>query len=190
MEQILPQTKTGQVTRAGIAVLMKLGLDYSRVSKVEVEDEGGKGLIQTVVVKLNESIYLAGIYANPQTKRELLETTIDKIRGTNGRRTILTGEINGRHKAWDKITNNRGRYLVKLPKKWNLKITGTRSPSYNVRGRAGSSHPDLIIYTEAVEATQPTNGIWKEASDHTLILYGIQDVSLRQGIDRISKSML
>lgn len=170
VEQAFPQTKTRPPSNVGVKVAIKSGLESMLVSRMELEGERGKALIQTVVVKINETTNLAGIYVSKQAKCKLLESTLDKIRRIEGVGTIIVGDINARHEAWDKATKERGRSLYKWAKKCNLNATGTERASCQAKGGAGTSHPYLIIYTETVEFTQPTDGIWSNASEHLLIL--------------------
>lgn len=62
-----------------------------------------------MVAKLDGNTKVAGIYASPQTKGRLLESIPNKVKDRDGSRTIVVGDTNARHKAWDKLKNARWR---------------------------------------------------------------------------------
>lgn len=51
------------------------------------------------------------------------------MKGENGERTIITGDLNARHIRWDRMTNARGRAVFKCAKRWNYKIKPPGSAS-------------------------------------------------------------
>lgn len=71
-----------------------------------------------------------------------------------------------------------------------MTVIGTEKLTYTARGRPGKSHLELLVDNEIAEEKQPDNGEWVESSDHTVILYKINEVNVRRGRMRISKTML
>lgn len=92
---------------------------------------------------------------------------------------MIAGDPNGHHKAWDSMTNPTGSALAQWSKKCNQRITQTNSPSYQPKGRTGSSYPDLIIDGKRAQVSKPIGVMWKDSSDHTPICYTIKNVSLK-----------
>lgn len=109
LEQVLPKANKGKATRAGLAVVMRQGVEMLAPSRWEYEGEGNKCLMQAVVTKINSNTEMIGIYLSPQTKGAILDETLDKIKRKEKRRTIIVGNLNERHCAWDNMNNERGR---------------------------------------------------------------------------------
>lgn len=129
-------------------------------------------------------------YIVPQTGGDSAEKALQNLKGKIGERSIVTGDLNERLTKWDRVTNARGRVVVKCATKWNYKVTPPRSASYKARGRDGESTPNLLVGLEAAEVTQPKDRVWNDSSDHTPILYTVKNVSIKVGKRRISKTML
>lgn len=85
----------------------------------------------------------------------------------------MVGELNARHCTWNKVSNVRGRVIIKWERKWNLKVTVTSNSSYCAKGIGGYSCAELILDKEMVNETQPVGGSLVDSSDHTVILYKV-----------------
>lgn len=129
VEHVLPQAKTGRNTRAGVSVIMRPGAEMVSAGRWEVEGEGGKGLIKSVVVKINSNKRVEGVYVSLQTSGGMLENTLERIKGEEGHRTIMVEDLNYKHKAWDSMTNGRGKDMWRWAIKWNLTVTCTEEPT-------------------------------------------------------------
>lgn len=81
VKQVLPQSKTGRTNRAGIAFIMRTGAEIVTSGRWEVRGKGCKELIKAVVVKINIHIRVAGVSVSPQTSEDMLEKTLESIKG-------------------------------------------------------------------------------------------------------------
>lgn len=79
------------------------------------------------------------MYASPQTSGKKLEETLEKVHRDKANRAILPGDLNARHKAWDKLTDTRAAAVVRFTLHRNYKILPPENFSYKTKGLAGES---------------------------------------------------
>lgn len=112
-EQIIPIKSEGRSTRAGVAVTTRPGRDTRLERTVETAVSGNKGISQGVMVRINETLYVMGMYIGPQISAEVMEETLKKVQGGAAIKTVVAGDLNARQKSWDRLSNGRGTALVK-----------------------------------------------------------------------------
>lgn len=165
-------------------------MDSDLQSSLESTSEDGKELVQALKLRINESNCIVGTYIGPQTSNGRMETEISRALGNNEERKIMVGDLNARHRKWDKVTNGRGKTIAKLAQARNLIITPMPSRSYIAKGRVGESYPDLMLDKEVDEVTQPMSDKLDNTSDHTQILYVARSVLTRRSEGKVSKTTL
>lgn len=189
IEQIPPVTGCGAPNRAGTAVIAKPGSVVCLEKRLSVMSPNKRELVQAIRVGIGPGQSLVGMYAGPLTSARTLDKSLKEIHLSGEHRTIVTGDINARHKIWDTTTNGRGKTLVNCVKRWNYKVTSPEEPSYIARGRVGSSKPDILLDIEAANVSQPKSPNWCGSSDHTPVLFTVNEANLKTSKRRVSKTM-
>ena len=86
---------------------MREDIDYRLV------DKGGDTDIQHVAIAIGDTTF-AGMYVSPSVQGHKLHKVIDRLEWlkqlTPGR-ICVAGDLNARHKKWDRTQNQRGREL-------------------------------------------------------------------------------
>lgn len=155
VDQILPVRNGGRTTRAGVAVITRPGRATLLVKRTEIAEIDNKGLSQKVLVRINKTLYVAGLYRGPQTSTKVTEKTIDQGQGKVGRRTVIVGDLNATNRSWDRVSNKRGTAVVKWAKNRKTVVTAPTYPSYWVKGILGESKQDILVDEESASVTKP-----------------------------------
>lgn len=72
---------------------------------------------------------------------------------------------------WDKVTNKRGKALVRNAARKNYKVLTPTRASYRAKRRNAESSPELLMDLERATVSQPCDSRWDNSSDHTPLLY-------------------
>lgn len=65
-------------------------------------------------MKLDQTTCLVVMYVGPLTSGKRLDETRSTLYRDNQSRIITTGDLNARHRTWNKVNNQREKTLVKL----------------------------------------------------------------------------
>lgn len=60
-------------------MITRPGRDTSLIRRVETGESENKGLLQGVVVRINETLCVKGLYIGPQTSAEVMKQTLNKV---------------------------------------------------------------------------------------------------------------
>lgn len=101
------------------------------------------------------------------------QTTLSKMIDGEGKRIIIVGDQNARHRRSDKTTNCRNTAVRNTCLNRNLKVLEPPAPSYIARGRKGASKPGLPFDSERAIVRQPGDEKWDNTSDHSPLLYEV-----------------
>lgn len=74
-------------------------------------------------VRLDKYTSITGVHVVPQTSGNKVEKLLKNIHKGDECKVIVAGDINDRHKTWDKISNPRGTVVVQLSTRRNYIIT-------------------------------------------------------------------
>lgn len=121
----------------GVAVVVSPLLEYEKVTK------SATNTIQSITIRA-KGVTVSGLYVSPKAQDEEERQALDRIRSLSRGAAVIIGDLNARHKTWDKKSNTRGRRLVKWVNthRWNVKAPA--GPTFTVRG-IGASTPDIAI---------------------------------------------
>lgn len=121
--------------------------------KINQDNSERNNLIQAVKVALNKDRHIVGAYISPNTGEQEMRETLNKVHKDNGEGcSLILGDLNARHTNWEERKNARGRATVRFARETNNHISPPPASSYQAKGRAGSSKPDLLIDQERASA--------------------------------------
>lgn len=64
-------------------------------------------------MRINGSKALKGMYVSPQESGKQLEMTLNILKKQDANRSLVIGDLDARHKAWDTHTNRRGKVVYR-----------------------------------------------------------------------------
>lgn len=108
--------------RSGVAVGVREGIKCSLEKKVELVEKDGKDLAQVVRVRISETIAVVGLYVSPGMNHKKMSQVIEQTHSIRNPETLVAGDFNARHLAWDKTSNSKGNALMRIAKKYNMTI--------------------------------------------------------------------
>ena len=103
----------------------------------------------------------------PRSKAlEFFEDIRTRTRGP----TVIMGDLNARHRKWDKRSNTMGNMILQWSERWSWTIQNADLPSF--QGATGSSNVDLFITKGVRTKTTPwiLIGNWDASSDHNPVV--------------------
>ena len=110
-----------------------------------------------------------GLYISPAATAQQAKDCLEAIRKLNVGPTIISGDFNAKHKAWNQTENTRGKYLAKWVQQGNWSVNAPRDVTFIPSPNTGfkSSTIDLFIGKDLrMEEARVSTGDWEGCSDH------------------------
>lgn len=126
--------------------------------------------MQSLTIELERRVRMKRVYISLKTSEEGLKEFMtyykEKYKGEN----VLMGAFNARHTSLHRITNTRGRSIIRPTSGSRLKVMQSVQCTYHSGGMAGHNMPDQLITNITGSTTEVTqNDKWEGRLDHTLI---------------------
>ncbi|KAI0562920.1 Endonuclease-reverse transcriptase [Gracilaria domingensis] len=136
--------------------------------KYELLGKEANSVYQYVAIKA-QGVSTVGLYLSPAATIQQTRECLHDIEELISLPFIIMGDLNARHKDWDKKDNTRGRFLRKhaMQRAWviNTPNEATRIPEPNAR-RESSTIDMFIARGIRLRRAEVNNGPWDGCSDH------------------------
>ena len=147
--------------QGGVAFILSPLLQY-RVIKTYAQVD-----FQYVTLNITGT-YVTVLYIRPNIPQSSFLQCLNEIQALTRGKSVVMGDLNARHKTWEKATNSHGRWLVEwaTSNKWN--IDAPAGPTFI--GHQGTSTVDLFL-TKGIHTSGASvlSGLWDGSSDHRAV---------------------
>lgn len=110
-------------------------------------------------------VHITTLYFAPKTNKETDIKVWDEVTNITKGKSIIIGDLNARHKNWDKHSNPRGIRFNKWAHAQGWKITAPTQ--HTCQARNGTSTPDIVLYRGiGISDVEIPQGCWNTLSDH------------------------
>lgn len=107
----------------GVVLIISPVRQYTVVARWETKT------VQAIIIRVGGT-NITGSYISPAAIATEEDQVLNQIKGPSTDRAIIIGEINARSTLWDKMSNARGRRLVKWAANNNWKIRTPKKPTF------------------------------------------------------------
>lgn len=134
------------VPRAGVALAMRPGLEYSVVHVHDEWEELTNGILQAVTVDIPiMDVGLTGMYVSPNISPGPRNNFLTRIMETRSGTDWIIDDARARDSQWDTAGNAKGRAIRRKICGTQYQAVAPAGPSFHAQGRRASRTPDLVL---------------------------------------------
>lgn len=164
---LLSRKNVRSAPRVGMAVVIRLGLQYNLLHVYHKQDKTTNSVLQALSVKFAYGTRLAGTFLSPTTTGTKMTHVLNRNDSQKHGRELILGDLNTRNGIWNRATNQRGRAVITETEGTRYQASDPREQKYTPRGREGFSTPDILLSNiRGVRAEGTGENRWTGESDH------------------------